>query len=355
MRFSFASASSTIPPQVLAAISADISEWRASGMSALELPFTGNDFAGILADAENELRSLLRLPQCYKVLFLQGGASTQFATLPMNLAGEARPCDYVLSGHWSRRAIEAASDWCNVRVIASGAEGVLPDPTSWQRSSDAAYRHFTSNETAEGLQYHTYPDASDVPLIADMTADFLTSPLPIERFGLVYASAQKNLGAAGLTIVIVHESLLGRAKRAVPASLDYTRQAAASSKVNTPPTFAIVVALRMMQWLSSEGGLDAAAARNSANSSVLYDVIDSDDFYRCLAAPRYRSSVSICFRLPEPELDRLFLDEAEGNGLHHLKGHPYVGGIRACLYNGVTTEAVLALATFMSDFKRRRG
>ena len=355
MRFSFASASSKLPPEVLAALTTDVVEWQASGMSALELPFTGEDFADILAQAEQELRALLQLPKDYKVLFLQGGASTQFSTLPMNLAGEVQPCDYVLSGHWSRRAIEAASNWCNVRVIASGSEGSLPEPASWRRSPDAAYCHFTSNETAEGLQYHDYPEASSVPLIADMTADFLTRPIPIERFGLVYASAQKNLGAAGLTIVIVREDLLDRTERAVPASLDYARQAAASSKVNTPPTFAIIVALRMLTWLRSEGGLDAAAARNIAKSGKLYTLIDEDDFYRGLASPRDRSSVSICFRLPEPELDQLFLDEAHASGLCHLKGHPNVGGIRACLYNGVTAEATLALASFMSDFKRRRG
>jgi phosphoserine aminotransferase len=355
MRFSFASASSKLPAEILTAISSDVIAWQASGMSALELPFTGKDFADILAQAGHELRALLELPECYRVLFLQGGASTQFTMLPMNLAGEACPCDYVLSGHWSRRAIEAASGWCDVRVIASGSNGSLPEPASWRRSSDAAYCHYTSNETAEGLQYHEYPEASDVPLIADMTADFLTRPIPIERFGLVYASAQKNLGAAGLTIVIVHEDLLGQAKHATPASLDYARQAAAGSKVNTPPTFAILVALRMLTWLRTGGGLGAAAARNTAKSSKIYAVIDEDDFYRGLAAPRYRSSVSVCFRLPQPELDLLFLQEAQENGLCHLQGHPAVGGIRASLYNGVADEAVTALADFMSDFKRRRG
>ena len=346
MRFSFASASSMLPPQVLAKLSADIIEWRASGMSALELPFNGSDFADILDEAEQELRSLLQLPRSYKVLFLQGGASTQFAALPMNLAAEHQPCDYVLSGHWSRRAIEVASDWCDARAIASGPDGSLPDPASWRRSS---------TETAEGLQYHEFPETSGVPLIADMTADFLTGPLPIERFGLVYASAQKNLGAAGLTIVIASENLLTNSKRTVPPSLDYARQASATSKVNTPPTFAIVVALRMLQWIRQEGGLDAAAAKNLAKSKELYAVIDESDFYRCFASPHDRSTVSICFRLPDPELDQLFLYEAEQTGLMHLKGHPNVGGIRACLYNGVTADAASALANFMSDFKRRRG
>ncbi len=355
MRFSFASASSKLPPQVLAELTADIAEWRRSGKSALELPFNGSDFADILSEAEHELRSLLQLPQSYKVLFLQGGASTQFAALPMNLAAEHQPCDYVLSGHWSRRAIEVASDWCDAHAIASERDGFLPDPASWRRSPGAAYCHVTSTETAEGLQYRNYPEPNGSPLIADMTADFLTRPFPIERFGLVYASAQKNLGAAGLTIVIVNENLLSNSKRKVPPPLDYACQASANSKVNTPPTFAIVVALRMLQWLHHEGGLDAAAAKNLAKSKELYAVIDECDFYRCFASPRDRSTISICFRLPDPKLDQLFLDKAEQNGLMHLKGHPNVGGIRACLYNGVTADAASALANFMSDFKRRRG
>jgi phosphoserine aminotransferase len=353
--FSFASASSKLPSEVLAAISADVAAWQSSGLSALELPFTGKDFSDVLAQAEHELRALLELPEFYRVLFLQGGASTQFTMLPMNLAGGENSCDYVLSGHWSRRAIEAASRWCNVRVIASGSMGSLPEPKSWRRSSDAAYCHYTSNETAEGLQYHQYPDASNVPLIADMTADFLTRKIPIERFGLIYASAQKNLGAAGLTIVIVREDLLGQEKHVTPPPLDYARQAAAGSKVNTPPTFAILVALRMLTWLRTQGGLDAAAARNIARSAKLYAVIDEDDFYRCVADPQDRSSVSICFRLPQPSLDLLFLHEAHENGLCHLQGHPSVGGIRASLYNGISDEAVTALADFMSDFRRRRG
>jgi len=355
MRFSFASASSKLPPEVLSELTSDIAEWQASGLSALELPFTGTDFANILSEAEHELRALIQLPQCYKVLFLQGGASTHFAALPMNLAAEARRCDYVLSGHWSRRAIQAASSWCNVNVIASACEGHLPTPASWQRSPDAAYCHFTSTETAEGLQFHDIPEPSGVPLIADMTADFLTRPIPIEHFGLVYASAQKNLGAAGLTVVIAHDAQLTGAKQAIPAPLDYTRQAAANSKINTPPTFAIIVALRMLTWLRSKGGLEAAAARNVAKSKQLYAVIDEDDFYLGQAAPHDRSSVSVCFRHREPELDQMFLDEAEANGLCHLRGHPDIGGIRACLYNGVPDEAAPALASFMSDFKRRRG
>jgi phosphoserine aminotransferase len=353
--FSFASGPSTLPSQVLAALSADVVEWQKSGLSALELPFTGKEFADILALAEHDLRALLDLPPSYRVLFLQGGASAQFALLPMNLAGAARQCDYVLTGHWSHRAIKEASAWCDVRVIAVGDQFQLPEPASWDRSPSAAYCHYTSNETADGLQFHDFPEASDAPLVADMTADLLTRPMPIQRFGLVYASAQKNLGAAGLTIVIVREDLLGHARRGTPAPFDYTRQAAAKSKVNTPPTFALLVASRMLHWLRVGGGLAAAAARNRVKSAKLYAAIDADGFYRCRASLPYRSSINVCFRLADPALEVLFLEEAQARGLLHLQGHAKVGGIRASLYNAVSETAVDALVSFMSDFKRRRG
>jgi len=352
--FNFASGPSTLPPQVRAALSRDVADWQNSGFSALELPFTGKAFSDILAQAEHDLRALLDLPASYRVLFLQGGASAQFALLPMNLLGRASHCDYVESGYWSHRAVEEASAWCRVRVIAAGDGTCLPAAASWDRSSDAAYCHFTSNETADGLQFHDLPEASDVPLVSDMTADFLTRPIPVERFGLIYASAQKNLGAAGLTIVVVREDLLGRARRGTPAPFDYTRQASAKSKVNTPPTFAVLVASRMLGWLLENGGLKAAAMRNRRKSEKLYAAIDGGDFYRCPVSPADRSSINVCFRLPDAALEVLFLEEAEANGLFHLRGHPKVGGIRASLYNAVPEVAVDALTRFMSDFRRRR-
>ncbi len=351
---SFASASSTLPDEVRAALGSDVAEWQGSGLSALALPFTGKEFADILALAEHDLRALLDLPDTYSVLFLQGGASAHFSLLPMNLLGPHKHCDYVESGHWSRRAIAAARSWCDVRVIAPRDAGSLPPASGWDRSPDAAYCHFTTNETADGLQFHSYPDASDVPLVADMTADFLTRPVPVERFGAIYASAQKNLGAAGLTIVIVRSDLLGRARSGTPAPFDYGRQAEAKSKVNTPPTFAVLVAARMLGWLRETGGLAAAEGRNRTKSAKLYAAIDGD-FYRCPAPLPHRSSISVCFRLPDPALDLMFLEEAQAEGLCHLGGHPSVGGIRASLYNAVAERSVDALVSFMSDFKRRRG
>ena len=352
---SFASASSKLPDAVLASLSADIAEWGDSGLSALELPFTGKAFADIAALAEHDLNALIDLPDGYRALFLQGGASAQFGLLPMNLLGNAPHCDYVASGHWSQRAIAAAESCCDVRIVATGDAHVLPDPASWNRSPDAAYCHYTTNETADGMQFHAVPEATDVPLVADMTADFLTRPIPVARFGLIYASAQKNLGAAGLTIVIVRDDLLGRARRDTPAPFDYGRQASARSRINTPPTFAVLVASRMLAWLRAEGGLAAARERSLAKSRKLYAAIDEDGFYSCPASPACRSSISVCFRLPEPALDLIFLEEAEARGLHHLRGHPKVGGVRASLYNAVPETAVDALVAFMSDFKRRRG
>ncbi len=353
--FSFSSASSKLPSDVLEALGADIGEWSGAGLSALELPFTGKEFAGIAAFAEHDLRALLDLPESYHVLFLQGGASAQFSLLPMNLLGDLDHCDYVQSGHWSRRAIAAASLCCDARIIASGDGITLPDPSSWDRSPNAAYCHYTTNETADGLQFHSYPETVATPLVADMTADFLTRPIPVERFGLIYAGAQKNLGAAGLTIVIVHQDLLGRARSGTPAPFDYARQAQSKSRVNTPPTFAVLVARRMLAWLREQGGLAAAAARNRKKSGKLYAAIDRDDFYSCRASPRHRSSINVCFHLPDPSLDLLFAEEAHVKGLCHLRGHPEVGGVRASLYNAVTEDAVDALVSFMSDFKRRRG
>lgn len=352
---SFASAASTLPGEVLSALSADIVEWNGSGLSALELPFTGKEYAEIAALAEHDLRALLTLPNNYRVLLLQGGASAHFSLLPMNLLGGASCCDYVASGHWSRRAIVAAQPHAKVRIVASASEDALPDPRCWDRSADAAYCHYTTNETADGLQFQTFPGASDVPLVADMTADFLTRPVPVERFGLIYASAQKNLGAAGLTILIVREDLLGRAWPGTPPPFDYGRQAEGRSRVNTPPTFSVLVASRMLAWLRAKGGLDAAAERSAAKSAKLYAVIDDGGFYQAHAAPGHRSAISVCFRLPHPALDRMFLEEAEAEGLCHLQGHSAVGGMRASLYNAVPEAAVDTLAGFMADFKRRRG
>jgi phosphoserine aminotransferase len=350
--FSFAAGPCTMPPTVKQGIAADVRNWNGSSLSALELPFTGRLFGAILAAAETDLRHLLELPAAYRILFLQGGATAQFALLPMNLAEPGGAIDYVDSGYWSRRAIEEAGRQCDARVIAAGTATQLPSPGTWESSHNAAYCHFTSNESANGLQFHDFPEMRQSPLVVDMTGDFLTRPLPVERFALIYASAQKTLCATGLTIVIVHEALLNRAWRAIPAPFDLSRQAAAASKVNTLPTFSVLVAARMLRWLVECGGLKAAAARSRQMSAKLYDAIDCSQFYNCPVAASDRSLVNVCFRLPDTQLEEAFLSQAEASGLLNLRGHARIGGVRASIYNSTPESAVDALVHFMSDFRQ---
>lgn len=352
---SFASGPATFPPPVLEALQHDISMWRSSGQSVLELPFTSRDFSEILDEAELALRSLLAIPASHRVLFLQGGAFTHFSLLPMNLAGQSGRADYIETGLWSRRAIAEASPWVDVRLAANGDGRSLPDPRSWRMDPTSAYCHYTSNETADGLQFHALPGAGPVPLVADMSADLLTRPLPVERFGLIYASGQKNLGAAGLTIIIVREDLLGKVRPGTPAPLDYTRQAKEACKVNTPPTFAVAVALRMLRWLIDAGGVGGAEERSLRKSAKLYAALDTDAFYSTPIAPAHRSRVNIRFHLPTPALEDAFISEAAANGLLYLGGHPSIGGVRANLYNGVPEASVDVLVAFMNDFRRRKG
>lgn len=354
-RFSFAAGPCPLPPLVKQQVAEDLREWKGSGVSALELPFTSDEFAEILEAAENDLRSLLEIPRSHKVLFIQGGASALFGLVPMNLARTGSHCDYVEGGYWSRRAIEEAGAFCDVRVIATRTEAGLPKPHAWRRSSDAAYCHFTSNESADGLQFHEFPEEGEVPLVVDMTGDFLTRGVPIEILDLVYASAQKSLCVAGLTIVVARADLLVQQDRGIPAPFDLVRQAAAGSKVNTPPTLAVLVAARMLRWLVEAGGLAVAALRGRERSANLYGVIDGSAFYSCAAARADRSRVNVCFRLPDLELEEAFVREAEACGLLHLRGHQRIGGLRASLYNSTADEAIDALLEFMTSFMRRNG
>lgn len=353
--FSFASAQASLPPDVREELERDIRQWRGSGLSLLELPFSDHDFEAIRAEAEQDLRELLGLSAEHHVLFLQGGATAQFSLVPLNLLREGDSADYVETGLWSRRARDAASPWGAIHVAATGDGRSLPHPQNWRLSPDAIYCHVTSNETVEGLQFETFPDLGRIPLVADMTSDFLTRPIRLGPFGLIYASAQKNLGIAGLTIVVVHGKMLRRRLRAVPGPFDYALQAAARSRVNTPPTFAVTVAGKMLRWLIAAGGLEAAEARAIQRSASLYSVIDQDGFYSCPASGPDRSRVSVRFHLAKPGLDATFAAEAEANGLLSLRGHSTVGGFRASLYNSAPQKAAQALAEFMDDFRCRKG
>ncbi len=348
-RLSFAGGASALPPEVLAEVRDAIGEWNGCGQSILELAFTEHDFTAIQEEAEADLRALLALPGGYRVLFLAGGAFAQFRLVPLNLLAAGDGAAYVDTGLWSQRAIEEAACLSRVTIAARGRNHVPPVAT-WDIPADAAYCHITGNETADGVQFHQFPTLARAPLVADLTADLLTAPLTVERFGLIYASAQKNLGAAGLTLVILREDLLGKGREGIPAPLDYARQAAAASRVNTPPMFALFVAGRMLKWLRRQGGLEAAAERCRERSDLLYAAITASDLYRCPVAAPDRSQISVCFHLANPALEPEFLAQAARRGLWYLRGHPARGGLRACLYNAMPLATAAALADFMAEF-----
>lgn len=349
--WSFAGSAGMLPEEVLAEARRGLGERSIGGLSALELPFAGEDFHDLRDAAEADLRALLDLPPTYRVLFLQGGATAQFSLVPLNLAGGREQAAYLETGLWSRRAIAAARRMTGVHTARS--------PAVLARAGDAAYWHVTTTETADGTRLANLPEANaDVPLVADMTADLLTAPLAADRFGVVYASAQKNIGTAGLTVVIVREDLLGRALPGTPAPFDYTLQAREESRVNTPPVAALFVAGRMLKWLRRNGGLAEMERRAARRSARLYEIIDGSGCYASVAARGERSPIAVCFRLPDAAAEKRFLDGAARRGLNHLRGHPSVGGIRVSLYNGVPDAAVDALAEYMAGFAegaRRRG
>lgn len=356
-RYSFAAGPARLPGEVLEQIQAELPNWANSGFSVLEQPFTSPAFQQLMHDTEQDLRALLAIPSHYRVLFLQGGASAQFALLPLNLLQPGQSADYVESGHWARKAIAEARRHAPVRVIATGAQhgfSALPAVETWQLDPNAGYCHLTSNETGDGLQWQDFP-ALSVPLVADMTSDFLTRPVPVERFGVIYASAQKNLGVAGLCLLIVRDDLLRAPPPGLPGVFSYALQAEQQSRLNTPPTFALYVASLMLRWIDRQGGLAAMAAATREKSRRLYTCIDRSDLYRCAQSVEDRSTVNVCFQLRDPRLLESFLAEAARCGLHHLAGHAAIGGVRASLYNAMPLEGVSRLTAFMTHFERIHG
>lgn len=341
---------------MLAQARAELPDYGGSGMSVMELPFTGREFKAIAAAARGDLRALLGIPADYTVLFMQGGASAQFALVPLNLLGVRRQADYVETGYWSRKAMAEARRYCEVRVAASGAAGGfsrVPPPDAWTVSPDSAYCHITSNETADGLQYHWTPETGAVPLVADMTSDFLSRPIDVARYGVIYAAAQKNVGPAGLTIVIVRTELIGAALPGTPSVFEYKVQADQGSMANTPATWSVYVAGLVFRWLRQRGGLAEMARVNARKAARLYAAIEeSEGFYRCRIAPADRSRTIVCFTLREPGLTPAFLAAVRERGLVNLEGHPAVGGLRAALFNAMPEAGAEALAGFMDDFAR---
>jgi phosphoserine aminotransferase len=355
--FNFSAGPAALPLPVLEQVKAELPDWQGSGMSVMEISHRSKAFIRVAEEAEQELRALLAVPVNYKVLFLQGGASGQFAAIPMNLASADATVDYINTGNWSKKAIGEAKHFCarvNVAADAGGAYSDVPAESTWKRSEGAAYLHYTPNETIGGVAFPFIP-GGDAPLVADFSSSILSGPLDVSRFGLVYAGAQKNIGPSGLVVVIVRDDLLDRARATTPAIWNYKQMAAESSMSNTPPTFGWYMAGLVFKWVRETGGLAAMAERNRRKAVMLYAAIDGSGFYRNPVAVPCRSIMNVPFTLAKPELDKTFLSEAQKAGLVNLEGHRSVGGMRASIYNAMPPEGVAALVSFMHEFERRNG
>lgn len=355
--FNFSAGPAVMPLEVLEQAREELLDWRGSGMSVMEMSHRGKAFVSIAEQAEADLRELLEVPDRYRILFLQGGATGQFAAVPLNLGGADAQADYVNTGAWSKKAISEAKRFCRVHIAADAGEpyNAIPVRETWQLSERPAYVHYTPNETIGGVEFHWIPDVGDVPLVADMSSTLLSRPLDVGRFGVIYAGAQKNIGPAGLTVVIVRDDLLGRSRAAMPMIVDWSAMARDGSMLNTPPTFAWYMAGLVFRWLKRQGGLGAVGERNLAKAKLLYTAIDESSFYANPVAAADRSRMNVPFTLARPELDKTFLAEARDAGLVTLEGHRSVGGMRASLYNAMPLEGVKALVSFMKEFERRHG
>jgi len=356
--YNFAAGPAILPEPVLEQAAQEMLDWHGSGTSVMEMSHRGKEFINIAAQAERDLRELLAIPQNYKVLFLQGGATLQFAGVPMNLLRGRRSADYVNTGEWSKKAIKEAKRYCAVNVAASSEDknfSYAPKQASWKLDPDAAYVHYISNETIGGVEFHWVPDTGGVPLVADMSSHILSRPIDVSKYALIYAGAQKNIGPAGLTIVIVREDLIGGALPLTPSVLDYKGQAEADSMLNTPATYAVYIAGLVFRWLKQLGGLPEMERINRAKAAVLYDFLDQTEFYYSPVAREDRSLMNVPFRLRNDALDAEFLKQAKARGLTELKGHRSVGGMRASIYNAMPAAGVKALVDFMDEFQGTHG
>ena len=350
----FSAGPAALPLEVLNIIREDLPDWQGTGMSVMEVSHRGKDFVELAARAESNLRALMSIPDDYSVLFTQGGATLQFAMAPLNLTAPDDAVDYVLTGSWGKKAAGEASKFCNANVAASGADrnfNYIPDESTWQRSENAAYLHYTPNETIGGVEFHFVP-GGDVPLVADMSSTILSRPVDVSRFGVIYAGAQKNIGPAGITVVIVRNDLLSRARPDIPHLMTWQAYAESDSMTNTPPTFAWYVADQIFQYLIRLGGLDVMAEINRRKATKLYAAIDASALYSNPVDEDCRSWMNVPFVLADASLDKAFLTKAEESGFVGLKGHRSVGGIRASIYNAVSEESVDALIEFMLEFER---
>ena len=354
--YNFSAGPAVLPAEVLARAREELIDWRGSGMSVMEMSHRGKEFMSIAEKAEADLRELMKIPANYKVLFLQGGASSQFAMVPINLLrGSGKPADFILTGSWGKKAIKEAKTQGDVHVAWDGDAAELkrlPRQDELDLHANAVYVHMTSNETIQGIQFAAEPDVDDVPLVCDSFSDFLCRPVPIDRYGLLYACAQKNAGPAGVTIVVIRDDLVQRVPDDLPSMLSYRTLANAKSLLNTPTVFAIYFVKLVTDWLLKEiGGLENMHQINREKAKLLYDAVDqSGGFYNGHAEPASRSIMNVTFRLPNEALESQFLQEAESRGLTALKGHRSVGGCRASIYNAMPTEGVTALRDFMLEF-----
>ncbi len=355
--FNFSAGPAVLPEEVLRTAAAEMLDWHGSGMSVMEMSHRGKEFIAIAEQAEADLRTLLAIPANYKVLFLQGGAIGENAIVPMNLVQGRTVADYVNTGEWSKKSLKEAKKYVTVNVAASAEDQgftYVPDRATWKLTPGAAYVHICSNETIGGVEYHWTPDTGDVPLVADMSSHILSRPVDVAKYGVIYGGAQKNIGPAGLTIVVVRDDLLDRALPITPSAFHWKEQAAADSMLNTPPTYAIYVAGLVFRWLMAQGGVAAIEQRNVAKAKLLYDCLDASGFYASPVRVQDRSRMNVPFKLPDAALDEPFLKGAKERGMVQLKGHRSVGGMRASIYNAMPVEGVQALVDYMRDFERER-
>ena len=356
--YNFSSGPAVLPVSVLEQIQRDLVSLPGVGMSILEVSHRSAVFEQVIAKAEGDLRELAGIPANYKVLFLQGGASLQFSMVPMNLLTEGRTADYIITGSWTDKAAKEAKKVGAVNIAATSAAdnfSRIPAQSEWTLTPDAAYLHITSNNTIEGTQWHSEPNVGDVPLISDASSDILSRPIEISKYGLIYAGAQKNLGPAGTTIVIIREDLLQRSSKSLHTMLNYATHAENGSLYNTPPVFAIYGVGLVLQWLRAQGGLQAIAKVNQRKAAKLYAEIDRTGFYRPTANKDDRSLMNVTFRLPSEALEKQFVKESTTAGFDGLKGHRSVGGMRASIYNAFPEEGIDALVAFMREFERKHG
>lgn len=354
--YNFSAGPAMVPEPVLKQAADEMLDWRGHGMSVMEMSHRSPEFLEIAEETTSDLRELMQIPDNYKILFLQGGATGQFSAIPMNLARPADTADYVVNGIWGKKAVSEAKKFVNVNIAAQAEPFTyVPDQKDWKLSAKPAYIHVTPNETINGLAFNGEPAAGKVPIVGDISSMILSEPMDVSRYGVLYAGAQKNMGPAGLTIVIVREDLFGRARTETPMVWDWSEKSIAGSMLNTPPTYSWYLAGLICKWLKSLGGIEEIAKINRRKAKKLYDAIDKSDFYSNNIEPAYRSKMNVVFTLAKPELDKTFATEAHAQGLKNLGGHRSVGGLRASIYNAMPEAGVDALIKFMKEFEKKYG